>query len=114
MRSVPALWLVLCLPTTANANGGHGASAWRTRFAPGLIFQSKIGFPILNAATIGGYLHNLPTSFVLSPEAADRLRAAARTIILSSPEFKRLLKDAGANLVARTLSGNTATERIHD
>jgi NTE family protein len=47
------------------------------------------------------YLINLPTSFVLPPEAVDRLRSAARAIIRSSPEFKRLLKDAGAELVTQ-------------
>ena len=40
-----------------------------------------------------------PTSFVLPPEAVDRLRAAAGTIILASPEFQRLLKDIGAKIV---------------
>jgi NTE family protein len=33
------------------------------------------------------YLNQLPTTFVLPGEAVDRLRAAAGTIILSSPEF---------------------------
>jgi hypothetical protein len=47
------------------------------------------------------YLNNLPTSFVLPPEAVDRLRAAAKTIILSSPELKRPLEDAdGVKLIA--------------
>jgi NTE family protein len=32
---------------------------------------------------------------VLPDEAVDRLRAAAGTIIMASPEFQRLLKDAG-------------------
>ena len=45
------------------------------------------------------YLNQQPTSFVLPPEAVDRLRAAAGTIILDSPEFKRLLKDVGAKIV---------------
>ena len=45
------------------------------------------------------YLNNLPTSFVLPPEAVDRLRAAAKTIILLSPEFQQVLKSAGAKLV---------------
>ena len=43
--------------------------------------------------------NNLPPSFVLPHEAVDRLRAAAGTIIRSSPEFQRLLKDAGAKMV---------------
>ena len=50
-----------------------------------------------------------PTSFVLPPEAVDRLRAAAGTIILASPEFQRLLKDVGAKVVADpSASGNRA------
>jgi NTE family protein len=44
------------------------------------------------------YLNDLPTSFVLPGAAVDRLRAAAGTIILASPEFQRLLKDAGARV----------------
>ena len=34
------------------------------------------------------YLNNLPTSFVLPPEAVDRLRAAAKTIILHHPSSR--------------------------
>ena len=45
------------------------------------------------------YLNQQPTSFVLPDEAVDRLRAAAGTIIMDSPEFKRLLKDVGARIV---------------
>jgi NTE family protein len=36
---------------------------------------------------------------VLPSEAVDRLRAAAGTIIMASPEFQRLLKDVGARIV---------------
>ena len=46
------------------------------------------------------YLNGLPTSFVLPDEAVDRLRAAAGTIIMASPEFQRLLKEVGATIVA--------------
>jgi len=45
------------------------------------------------------YLNDLPTSFVLPPEAVDRLRAAAGKILLDSPDFQRLLKDVGARIV---------------
>ena len=45
------------------------------------------------------YLNNQPTSFVLPPEAVDRLRAAAGTIIQASPDFQQLLKDVGARIV---------------
>jgi NTE family protein len=36
------------------------------------------------------YLNELPTSFQLEPQAVDRLRAAARTILRQSPEFQAL------------------------
>ena len=59
-----------------------------------------VSFPALRDRTEFEYLDNLPTAFVLPPEAVDRLRAAAVTIMLSSPDFQRLLKDSGAKLVA--------------
>ncbi len=46
-----------------------------------------------------GYLNELPTSFVLPPEAVDRLRAAAGTILLQSRDFQRLMKDIGATVL---------------
>ncbi len=51
------------------------------------------------------YLNDQPTSFVLPPEAVDRLRAAAGTIITASPEFQRLLKDVGAAVVPDSPAG---------
>ena len=45
------------------------------------------------------YLNRQPTSFVLPPEAVDRLRAAAGTIIADSPDFQRVLRDAGVKVV---------------
>jgi NTE family protein len=44
------------------------------------------------------YLNALPTSFALTDEQVDRLRAAAGVALRESPEFKRLLQDlAGAS-----------------
>ena len=54
-----------------------------------------MSFPALKDKAEFDYLNQQPTSFVLPPEAVDRLRAAAGTIIMESPEFKRLLKDVG-------------------
>ena len=41
-------------------------------------------------------------------EAVDRLRAAAGTIILSSPEFNRLLKDVGATVAREPTAAGSA------
>jgi NTE family protein len=48
------------------------------------------------------YLNLQPTTFVLPPEAVDRLRAAAGKIILEAPEFQRLLKDLNARILPAT------------
>jgi len=53
------------------------------------------------------YLNGLPTSFVLPEAAVDRLGAAAGTIILSSPEFQRLLRDTGARVVTEPTAGDS-------
>jgi len=64
------------------------------------IFAIDVSFAALPDAKERAFLNQQPTSFVLTPEAVDRLRAAAGTIIMSSPEFQRLLKDVGAQVVA--------------
>ena len=63
------------------------------------IYAIDVSFAALKDETERAYLNAQPTSFVLPPDAVDRLRAAAGAIIQSSPEFQRLLKDVGTNLV---------------
>ena len=64
------------------------------------IYAIDVSFAALPDPAERAYLNRQPTSFVLPAEAVDRLRAAAGTIILASPEFQRLLKDVGAQVVA--------------
>jgi NTE family protein len=63
------------------------------------IYAIDVSFPALKDKAEFDYLNQQPTTFVLPPEAVDRLRAAAGTIIAASPEFQRMLKDAGAKVV---------------
>ena len=63
------------------------------------LYAIDVSFPALTDKAEFDYLNDLPTSFVLSDEAVDRLRAAAQTIILDSPDFQRLLRDVGARVV---------------
>ena len=72
------------------------------------LYAIDVSFDALKDAEEREYLNNLPTSFVLPPEAVDRLRAAARRIVMDSPDFKRLLKDAGARIVTRPTEGATS------
>jgi NTE family protein len=63
------------------------------------IYAIDVSFAALQDKAERDYLNQQPTSFVLPPEAVDRLRAAAGTIIPASPEFQRMLKDAGLKVV---------------
>jgi NTE family protein len=63
------------------------------------IYAIDVSFPELKDKAEFDYLNRQPTTFVLPAEAVDRLRAAAGTIIMASPEFQRLLKDVGARIV---------------
>jgi NTE family protein len=64
------------------------------------LYAIDVSFPALKDKAESDYLNDLPTSFVLPDAAVDRLRAAAGTIILESSDFQRLLRDAGARVVA--------------
>jgi NTE family protein len=72
------------------------------------LYVIDVSFKALKDKSERDYLNQLPTSFVLSDEAVDRLRAAAATIILSSPDLQQVLKDEGARLVNQPIMGKTA------
>jgi NTE family protein len=77
------------------------------------LYAIDVSFAMLKDEAERDYLNDLPTSFVLPPEAVDRLRAAAATIIRDSPDFKRLLRDAGARIVMQPVGGATAAPAAH-
>jgi NTE family protein len=76
-----------------------------TRVPDAEIYPIDVSFAALPDGAERDYLNQQPTSFALPDEAVDRLRAAAGTIILASPEFQRLLKDAGAKIVVDPSAG---------
>jgi NTE family protein len=53
----------------------------------------EVDFDALKEKGERSYFKNLPTSFHLSFEAVDLLRAIGRRILIHSPEFQRLLRD---------------------
>ena len=69
------------------------------------VYAIDVSFAKLPDKAERDFLNLQPTSFVLTPEAVDRLRAAAGTIITASPEFQRLLKDVGARVVTAPSAG---------
>jgi NTE family protein len=60
------------------------------------IYAIDVSFAALRDRKEADYLNDLPTSFALTPEAVDRLRAAGATLVRESPDFARLLRDMGA------------------
>jgi NTE family protein len=56
------------------------------------IFTVEVSFKALQDKAERAYLNELPTSFSLPADAVDRLRAAAATIVLESPDLRAALK----------------------
>ena len=102
LRDTAARWATLrkVRDSAAMAQNKDPAIAAALRVPEAEIFAIDVSFSALKDPAERAYLNQQPTSFVLSDEAVDRLRAAAGRIIADSPEFKRLLKDVGAKIVA--------------
>jgi NTE family protein len=71
------------------------------------IYVIDVSFQELKDKSERDALNQLPTSFHLPHKAVDRLRAAAATIILDSPDLQQMLKDEGARIVDRPATGTT-------
>jgi len=83
----------------ATADGRPVAATVGLRVPEAEIYAIDVSFAALEDRAEFDYLNSLPTSFSLPGEAVDRLRAAAGRILGRSPEFQRLLRDAGARIV---------------
>jgi NTE family protein len=60
------------------------------------VFAIDVSFDAIADPKERAYFMNQPTSFVLTPEAVDRLRAVAGVLLRQSADYQRLLKDLGA------------------
>lgn len=63
------------------------------------IYAIEVSFRALTDEKERDYLNQLPTSFALPADAVDRLRAAAKKIILASPDFQEMLKTSQRHVV---------------
>src|SRR5215469_6320291 len=63
------------------------------------IYVVDVSFKALQDKSERDYLNQLPTSFVLPSEAVDRLRAAAGSLVLNSPDLRQALRHEGARIV---------------
>lgn len=102
LKDISARWeTALHLRELAGCSTGGKASpvCAAIRVPQAKIYAIDVSFPALKDKAELDYLNRQPTSFVLPAEAVDRLRAAAATIIATSPDFQRVLKDAGVKIV---------------
>jgi NTE family protein len=70
------------------------------------IYSIDVSFAALDDKAEFDYLNQQPTTFVLPPEAVDRLRAAPAKIIPASREYQRFLNDMGATVAADPQTSN--------
>jgi NTE family protein len=107
LKDIDARWNTLrqMRDSVAFAKDKDPAMTYVVKAPQAEIYVIDVSFQALKDKSERDYLNQLPTSFSLSGEAVDRLRAAAATIILDSPDFQQLLKDEGARIVDRPATG---------
>jgi NTE family protein len=79
------------------------AVGWVANAVNADIYPIEVSFQVLADKNERDYLNQLPTTFALPAEAVDRLRAAAKKIILASPDFQDMLKAAHGHAVHGSL-----------
>ncbi|MEO8344175.1 MAG: patatin-like phospholipase family protein [Betaproteobacteria bacterium] len=101
LRDIEARWKIMNhLKTIMTFPPGNDPTIAYLRNSPkAKIFAIDVSFRGLKDKAERDYLNQLPTSFVLTDEQVDRLRAAAAQIIQDSPDVQQLLKDTGAKIV---------------
>ena len=62
------------------------------------IYAIEVSLQVVADRKERDYLNQLPTSFALPADAVDRLRVAAKNIILASPDFQEVLKASGQHV----------------
>ena len=94
LRDIDARWTALREIRDSGAAVGYLDHIAEVKNAPNVdIFTVEVSFKVLPDEAERDYLNELPTSFVLPSEAVDRLRAAAATIVLASPDLREALKN---------------------
>lgn len=105
LRDLPAIQRI----SKKNANAALDA----IRKVPNAkIYTINVSFANVPDPDERDYLNQLPTSFVLSDEAVDRLRSAAKAALLNSPDFQQLLSDSHARIVSKAADPEASTGEL--
>jgi len=98
LKDLIARWQTLrSLKASAAFAGGGNPALARAADVPDIdLYSIDVSFDANPDPAERDFLNDLPTSFVLSGEQVDRLRAAAGAAMRASPEYRRLLRDLAA------------------
>jgi NTE family protein len=96
LRDIDARWRTLrrIRGSLSPAEDKNPAMAQIVNVPKADIYVVDVSFQALQNKSERDYLNQLPTSFALPDEAVDRLRAAARSLILTSPDLQQALREA--------------------
>lgn len=96
LRDIDARWAALRAIRDSRAfdKAKDPTVGWVANVPNADIYAIEVSFQVLTDKGERDYLNQLPTSFALPSEAVDRLRAAAKKIILASPDFQQILKNS--------------------
>ncbi len=114
LQDIKARWALLGQIRNSEAfRGNKDPTLARAVEAPDTdIYVVNVSFDALADQAERDGLNQLPTSLALPDEAIDRLRNAASTIILASPEFQAALKAAGARIVDQPETGKVERDAV--
>jgi len=103
LRDIVARWDTIneLREAGAFANAGNPALARAVDVPKVDLYAIDVSFSGHPDAAERSFLNESPTSFVLTDEQVDRLRAAAGVILRTSPEYRMLLEDIAAKPKAR-------------
>jgi NTE family protein len=95
LKDMIARWQTIrALAASSGFVGGNDPLLARAARMPDIeLYAIDVSFDAHPDPAERDYLNQTPTSFVLSAEQVDRLRAAAGAILRASPEYQRLLRD---------------------
>jgi NTE family protein len=101
LRDIDARWTALraIRDSAAFVKERDPAVRWVADAPNADIYPIEVSFQVLADDKERQYLNQLPTSFALPADAVDRLRAAAKKIILASPEFQKIVAPSQGNVV---------------
>jgi len=100
LRDIAARWTALraIRDSAAFDPKKDPAVSWVAHAVNADIYAIEVSFQALADRKERDYLNQLPTTFALPADAVDRLRAAAKSIILASPDFQEMLKASGGHV----------------